>query len=58
MRYESLVRDVLFIAVVIVFFAIAGLFVVACERLLRRSDSAEITEARMGYRFDPVDEGR
>ena len=46
MRYESLVRDGLFIAVVIVFFAIAGLFVVACERLLGRSDSAEIGETR------------
>jgi hypothetical protein len=37
------VRDLVFIAVVVAFFAIAALFVVACERLL---DTGTDTEAR------------
>jgi hypothetical protein len=43
-RYDFLVRDVLFIAVVVAFFAIAAFFVVACERLFGRS--AEIGETQ------------
>jgi hypothetical protein len=43
-RYDFLVRDVLFIAVVVAFFAIAAFFVAACERLLGRS--AEIGETQ------------
>jgi hypothetical protein len=38
------VRDLLFIAVVVAFFAIAALFVVACQRLLGRDADAETRE--------------
>jgi hypothetical protein len=39
-RYDFLVRDVLFIAVVVAFFAITAFFVAACERLLGRNAGA------------------
>jgi hypothetical protein len=38
------VRDLLFIAVVVAFFTIAALFVVACERLLGSGDDVETRE--------------
>jgi hypothetical protein len=38
------VRDLVFIAVVVAFFAIAALFVVACERLLGTGTDTEARE--------------
>jgi hypothetical protein len=38
------VRDVVFIAVVVAFFAIAALFVVACQRLLGAGTDTEARE--------------
>jgi hypothetical protein len=38
------VRDLLFIAVVVAFFAIAGLFVVVCQRLLGTGADTETRE--------------
>jgi hypothetical protein len=38
------VRDLLFIAVVVAFFTIAALFVVACQRLLGAGADAETRE--------------
>jgi hypothetical protein len=38
------VRDLLFIAVVVAFFAIAALFVAACQRLLGTGADAETRE--------------
>jgi hypothetical protein len=35
------VRDLLFVAVVIAFFAIATVFVAGCERIIGRSDDEE-----------------
>jgi hypothetical protein len=40
------VRDLLFIAVVVAFFAIAALFVVGCQRLLGSGDDVETREVR------------
>jgi hypothetical protein len=39
MSYDIFVRDVLFVALVVAFFAIAALFVAACERVLGTGDS-------------------
>jgi hypothetical protein len=44
MRYDIFVRDVLFVAVVVTFFAIAALFVLACERLLGTGGDVETRE--------------
>jgi hypothetical protein len=41
MRYEWGMRDVVFIAVVVGFFAIATVFVAGCERIVGRSDDEE-----------------
>jgi len=38
------VRDLLFIAVVVAFFAVAALFVVACQRLLGTGTDTEARE--------------
>jgi hypothetical protein len=38
------VRDLLFIAVIVAFFTIAALFVVACQRLLGAASDVETSE--------------
>ena len=43
LRYECLVHDVLFVVVVIAFFAVAVLLVIGCERIL--SDGSEGQES-------------
>jgi hypothetical protein len=37
-------RDLVFVAVVVAFFAIAALFVIACQRVLRAGTDAEARE--------------